>query len=76
MAGSFSPATSEVGEFPPVERDDLLTLCAVGVLASMAAALGHELVGHAGACVLSGGEVTLISVIWFRCSPASAIGPP
>ena len=47
--------------------DHLPTLCAIGVLAAMAAALAHEAVGHAGACLLQGGEVALLSVIWFRC---------
>ena len=49
-------------------RDDLATLVSIGVLAAMVAALAHEAVGHGGACVVSGGEITLLSVIWFRCS--------
>jgi hypothetical protein len=47
--------------------DHLPTLCAIGVLAAMAAGLAHEAIGHAGACLLQGGEVALLSVIWFRC---------
>lgn len=55
------------------DGDDLATLGAIGVLAAMAAALGHEAVGHGGACVIGGGEVTLMSVIWFRCSPGGVV---
>ena len=36
----------------------------------MVAALAHEAVGHGGACLVNGGEITLLSVIWFRCSLA------
>jgi hypothetical protein len=54
-------------------RDDLATLCAIGVLSAMVAAMAHEAVGHGGACVASGGEITLLSVIWFRCSAGGAL---
>jgi hypothetical protein len=55
------------------KQDDLATLAAVGALAAIAAALGHEAVGHAGSCLATGGEVTLLTAIWFRCSPGSAL---
>jgi hypothetical protein len=55
------------------QQDDLATLGAIGALAAMTAALAHEAVGHAGACVMSGGEIQLLSVIWFRCSAPSMI---
>jgi hypothetical protein len=54
-------------------KDDLATLAAIGVLAAIAAALGHEALGHAGACLATGGEVTLLTAIWFRCSPGSTL---
>ena len=54
------------------ETDDMATLAAVGVLAVVIAALAHEVLGHAGACLAAGGDVTLLTAIWFRCSPASA----
>ncbi|HEX8569060.1 MAG TPA: hypothetical protein VF699_03935 [Caulobacteraceae bacterium] len=50
------------------EADDLATLSSLGVLAALAAALGHEALGHGGTCMLMGGEVTLLTVIWFRCA--------
>lgn len=56
-----------------LQADDVATLGAIGVLAVIAAALGHEAVGHGGACLLAGGEITLLSVIWFRCLGGSAI---
>jgi hypothetical protein len=39
----------------------------------MVAALAHEAVGHGGACLVNGGEITLLSVIWFRCSPGGTL---
>jgi hypothetical protein len=53
--------------------DDVATLGAVGTLAAMTAALGHEALGHGGACLLTGGEITLLSVIWFRCAGGGAV---
>jgi hypothetical protein len=55
------------------DTQDVATLSAIGVLAAMAAALAHEAVGHGGACLLEGGEITLLSVIWFRCFGGSAV---
>jgi hypothetical protein len=39
----------------------------------MAAAFAHEAVGHGGACLLENGEITLLSVIWFRCQGGGAV---
>ena len=39
----------------------------------MAAALAHEAVGHGGACLLEGGKIALLSVIWFRCTGGGAL---
>ena len=56
-----------------MKADDPTTLSALGVLAAMIAALAHEALGHGGACLATGGEITLLTVIWFRCSPGAAI---
>lgn len=56
----------EAGRSGP--RDDIPTLAAIGLSAAMLAALAHEAIGHGGACLASGGEITLLSVIWFGCS--------
>lgn len=55
------------------DRDDLPTLIAIGALAAMAAGLSHELVGHGVACLATGGEVRLVSTVFFRCDGASAV---
>lgn len=49
------------------DLDDLPTLAAVGILAATAAAVAHEAVGHGGACLAVGGEVTRLTSIFFRC---------
>ena len=55
------------------DRDDLPTLIAIGVLAAMAASMSHELVGHGLACLATGGQVRLVSTVFFRCDGASAV---
>ena len=64
MSKSFSAA-------PP--SDDPATVIAVGVLAATLAAICHETLGHGLGCLGSGGHVTLLTSIWFRCSKGSPI---
>jgi len=60
-------------------HDDTATVIAVGVLAATLATLSHETLGHGLACVSGGGHITLLTSVWFRCSPsftaADAGGP-
>lgn len=49
------------------DRDDWPTLTAIGVIATCLAAIGHEAVGHGGACLVAGGEVTLLTATHFSC---------
>ena len=53
--------------------DDPATVIAMGVLAATLAAVCHETLGHGLGCLGSGGHVTLLTSIWFRCSKWSAI---
>jgi hypothetical protein len=43
------------------------------------AAVGHEAIGHGGACVAAGGRITLLTSVYFRCSDGTpavdAAGP-
>jgi hypothetical protein len=59
--------------------DSFWTMAAIGLLAYAGETVGHELVGHGGACVLSGGQVTALAPLWMRCSvqtiPMVAAGP-
>lgn len=50
--------------------DDPPTLIAVGVLAATLAAAAHEALGHGGACLAQGGEVTLLTSLYFHCRGA------
>ena len=66
---------------PPgaLSSDDTATAVAVGVLAATLAVIGHETIGHGLGCMGSGGHVTLLTSIWFRCSqgtPLSDAGGP
>src|SRR5215831_17071170 len=53
--------------------DDIITVIACGVLSATLAAICHETLGHALACSAEGGEVVLLTSIWFRCQGASIL---
>jgi hypothetical protein len=58
---------------PVSSSNDPATVSAVGTLAATLAAVCHETLGHGLACVGSGGHITLLTSIWFRCQGAAAI---
>jgi hypothetical protein len=55
------------------QRDDAATLAAAGVLAATVAQAAHETLGHAGACLVAGGQVLRLTSIYFRCSQGSLL---
>lgn len=58
---------------------DAPTVIAVGVLAATLAVICHETLGHGLGCIGAGGQVTLLTSIWFRCSkwaPITDAGGP
>jgi len=59
--------------------DDAPTVVALGALAASLATVCHETLGHGLGCIGTGGHVTLLSSIWFRCAGgfiiADAAGP-
>mgnify|MGYP003634545076 CR=1 FL=1 len=57
----------------PAVRDDLPTLAAIGVLAALAATISHEVAGHSAGCLAAGGEIRLITTIFFRCTGGDAV---
>ena len=60
-------------------RHDGLTVIAVAVLASCAATVAHEGIGHGVACFAHGGAITQLSSVYFACSapgPWIAAGGP
>ena len=50
--------------------NDRATVIAVGALAATLAALCHETLGHGLGCVGAGGQIRLLTSIWFRCQGA------
>ncbi len=47
------------------------TLSGLAALAIIAASVAHEVLGHGAACLLSGGHITLLTTVYFRCSPGT-----
>lgn len=45
--------------------DDKLMLAALGICAYIVADVIHEVIGHGGACILSGGSISLLSSVYF-----------
>jgi len=58
---------------PPTCPDDVATVVAAGILAATLAALCHETLGHGIGCVAVGGQITLLTSIWFRCHGATSL---
>ncbi len=54
-------------------RDDVLTVIAIGVLAASLAAVFHEGLGHPAGCIAVGGQVRLVTSIYFRCAGAKPL---
>jgi len=52
-------------------HDDVPTVCAIAVLAMVVATAAHEAAGHGGACLLSGGNITRLTSVFFECAPSS-----
>lgn len=54
-------------------RDSPASLAAVGTLAYIGETLGHEAVGHGGACLLTGGRVTAVTPLWMHCTVQTSL---
>jgi hypothetical protein len=50
-----------------------VTVMSLGAVAATLATLSHETLGHGLSCLSGGGQITLLTSIWFRCSTASGI---
>lgn len=48
--------------------NDTITVMAIGVLSATLAAICHETIGHGLGCLSGGGQISLLTSIWFRCS--------
>jgi hypothetical protein len=53
--------------------DDAATLISIGAIAAVLAMVAHETLGHGIGCIAAGGQITLLTSIWFRCLGASWI---
>jgi hypothetical protein len=54
-------------------KHDLTSVAAIGSLGFIAASLTHEVVGHGGAAIATGGRIILISSVYFRAEGVSAL---
>jgi len=52
----------------PERKPDTLTVIAISVVAAAVVDILHELVGHGGACLLSGAQPLVVSTVHFECS--------
>ncbi len=43
---------------------------AIGIIAACLSIVGHETIGHGGACLAAGGHVTLLNIVDFHCAIA------
>jgi hypothetical protein len=50
------------------DRDDLVTVIAVAMLAACTSDVAHEAIGHGSACLLSGEHIILLNNAFFQCS--------
>ena len=53
---------------PAEARTDTVTIAAIGVIAYILGNILHEGVGHAGACILTGGKAISVSAVAMDCS--------
>jgi|SRR5882724_107254 len=64
---------------PDRSSSDVTTLAAIGVLSHIVADVIHEVIGHAGTALVSGGRIILLTSVFFRSDPGSrfvdAAGP-
>jgi hypothetical protein len=51
----------------------IITLIAAGILSYIIADIIHEVIGHAGICLLMGQKITLLSSVYFRSEPGSFV---
>jgi hypothetical protein len=56
------------GSINAERKPDTLTVIAISVVAAAVVDVLHELVGHGGACVLSGARPLVVSTEHFECS--------
>jgi hypothetical protein len=50
-----------------------LPIIAIACLGFISACVAHEVLGHGGMCFARGGRITLLSSVYFRCSPDTTI---
>jgi lysylphosphatidylglycerol synthetase-like protein (DUF2156 family) len=54
-------------------QDDPVTLVAVGCIAALVSAAGHEALGHGASCLAVGGQITLLTTTHFKCLNGSPL---
>jgi hypothetical protein len=49
---------------------EFLSAAAIGMIAACLSIVGHEAIGHGGACLLAGGQIKLLNIVDFHCGIA------
>src|SRR5450432_1467618 len=69
----LSSSRGGTGAWRNESRVDVATLCSLAAMAFVAACFAHEALGHGTACVATGGTVTLLTSVYFKCSASLPI---
>jgi hypothetical protein len=56
-----------------IVQSETLFRCGLAVAAFVVACVAHEVLGHGGACLASGGKVMVLSSSLFRCAPPQTV---
>ena len=54
-------------------RASTSTLCAIAAVTFIIACVAHEAIGHGGLCLVIGGEIKLLTSVYFRCVPGRPV---
>jgi hypothetical protein len=73
MSDPATPAAAREREQPPLPADDVLTICAISVLAAILANILHEGVGHGLTALLTGADSGLLTTVAWSSTFASRL---
>lgn len=56
-----------------MERNKLIILASIGILAYIIADTVHEVIGHGGTCLIIGNHIELLTSVYFKSSPGNVL---